>query len=323
MLAKSSPKFRSVGIPNQLHPALALPSSASPPWKSDLIESRQKFREYLQDISGPIPQIRSIETLFFTRETRQIPLTLYRPTFDKPLPLLIYIHGGGFVFGEHDQYHSFCARLANDSGCSVASIGYGRAPEHPFPQGLEDCRLTYSWLIRTLQARNIVNDQVALVGDSAGGNLVTALCTLATQGLISKPQLAWIIYPILDLQATTPSRELFANGYGFEASHMNWFRDQYISDETQMCQPLASPGRLSAQTIKAFPKTLIQTAGFDILKDEAQDFANLLDAGGNLIACTCYEEMTHGFIHALDQLTEAHMAIDEGVLWLRRILARG
>ena len=129
-----------------------------------------------------------------------------------------------------------------------------------------------------------------------------------------------MIYPVTELQAKTPSRNLFAKGYGLTQELMEWFGKQYVADAADATQVLASPGLMREKTAAAFPKTLIQTAGFDPLKDEAKDLAVLLDQAGQLQAYTCYEGMTHGFIHAFDLLPESQMAVDEGVLWLRRWL---
>ncbi len=296
-----------------------LAAPTPPPWEHPLPQARRGFQQRLRDMSGPIPTIRSIETLWAEGGARPVPLTLYRPRLDETLPLLVYLHGGGFVLGDHDQYHGLCARLANDVGCVVASVGYGLAPEHAFPQGLEECRLAYTWLLREQAALGLAGDRVAMVGDSAGGNLVAALAIMATQGHVLRPQAAWMIYPVLDFQASTPSRAQFAQGYGFEATHMAWYQDQYLRDPAQGQQVLASPGRMSAQTAAAFPKTLIQTAGFDLLRDEARDLATVLDAADRLLGYTCYEGTTHGFVQALDTVMAAHMALDEGALWLRRV----
>ena len=120
--------------------------------------------------------------------------------------------------------------------------------------------------------------------------------------------------------ADTPSRNLFAGGFGLDRDVMAWFGQQYMSGgEEEAAQVLASPGRMNAATAIAFPKTLIQTAGFDPLKDEAKDMATLLD--NQFLAYTCYEEMTHGFINAFAFLEESQMAVDEGTLWLRRMFA--
>ena len=94
----------------------------------------------------------------------------------------------------------------------------------------------------------------------------------------------------------------------------------FASDgKAQAREVLASPGVMAAETALAFPKTFIQTAGFDPLKDEARDFAKLLDQSGRLLGYTCFEEVTHGFVNAFDHLEESHMAVDEGARWLRHL----
>lgn len=318
---RMSVKFQSFGSFNLLHPTCeAMLTVPYPdPWTVSVGEQRRQFQRRLRDISGPIPAIRSIETIVTRAEGAQVPVTLYRPRLEGTLPLALFIHGGGFVIGDHDQYHALCARVANDVGCIVASIGYGLAPETPFPKPVDDCKHAYEWLLKDHEWLGFDPAKVALFGDSAGGNLCAALGVLATQGVIAQPQGMWLIYPVMDFAAKTPSRDLFAKGYGLNQDLMTWFGEQYLTDADAAKQVLASPGRMSEQTATAFPPSLIQTAGFDPLKDEAKDFAHLLDAKGRLLHYTCYEEMTHGFIHAYDLLDEAQMATDEGVLWLRRL----
>ena len=234
----------------------------------------------------------------------------------------MFLHGGGWVVGEHHMYHSLCTRIAVGAGCAVASVGYGLAPETVFPRAIEQGQMAYEWLQSQAQWLGLKPDHMAIGGDSAGGNLSAALGVLATQGLIKPPKGLWLIYPVTDMLADTPSRDLFSNGYGLDRDVMTWFGQQYMSGgEDEAAQVLASPGRMNAATAASFPKTLIQTAGFDPLKDEAKDMATQLDTHGNLLAYTCYEEMTHGFINAFALLEEAQMAVDEGTLWLRRMFA--
>ncbi len=290
------------------------------PWEVAVGEQRRMFQRRLRDISGPIPAIRSIETVQADGQGRAVPLTLYRPNLSGPLPLFLYIHGGGWVIGQHDQYHALCARIANQAGCIVASVGYGLSPETAFPGGLADCQAAYEWLRREHEWLGINPQDMVIGGDSAGGNLSAAMGLLATQGQIPAPKGLWLIYPVTDLLADTPSRDLFADGYGLNEDHMRWYGQQYISGgEEEAGQALASPLKMDEAAVAAFPPSLIQTAGFDPLKDEARLLAERLEAADRLLAYTCYEEMTHGFINAFDLLAEAQMAVDEGTLWLRRL----
>ena len=314
-------KFTSVGTFNQLHPTskAMLEAPFVPPWEMSLAENRLGFQRRLRDIGGPLAPVHSIETVTSDGGTD---ITLYRPHLNGPLPLFVFIHGGGWVVGEHHMYHSLCTRIAMGAGCAVASIGYGLSPENVFPKAVEQCQQAYDWLQDSSEWLGFIPGQVAVGGDSAGGNLSAALGVLATQGHLRAPRGLWLIYPVTDMLADTPSRNLFGSGYGLDTDLMAWFGQQYVSGgEDEASQVLASPGRMNATTAAAFPQTLIQTAGFDPLKDEAKDMATLLDAHGKLLAYTCYEEMTHGFINAFALLDEATMAVDEGTLWLRRMFA--
>ena len=293
------------------------------PWETAVADQRKGFLRHLRDISGPIGPIRAIESLRAEKDGASVPITLYRPHLEGPLPLYLYIHGGGWVVGEHDAYHAFCTRVANSANCIVASVGYSLSPEAVFPKGLQDCQLAYEWLLANHEWLGIEPNQVVIGGDSAGGNLSAAMGVLATQGLVAPPKGLWLVYPVTDLLAETPSRDLFDAGFGLDGDVMRWFGQQYLSGGGEEAeQVLASPGRMNAATAAAYPMTLIQTAGFDPLKDEAKDMAHLLDEHGKLLAYTCYEEMTHGFINCFDLLSESQMAVDEGTLWLQRLFAK-
>ena len=292
------------------------------PWDVSLAEQRRLFQRRLRDISGPIPSIRSIETVRAEGEGRTVPVTLYRPHLDGPLPLFVFIHGGGFVVGQSDFYHALCTRIAKGANCAVASINYGLSPEHVFPRALEDCQIAHDWLLKEHEWLGFLPHKTVIGGDSAGGNLSAAMGVLATQGVIAAPKGLWLIYPVTDFLTDAPSRDLFGNGFGLNRDHMEWYGQQYVSGgEEEAKQVLASPGRMNPATAAAFPPSLIQTAGFDPLKDEAKDMATLLEGHDRLLAYTCYEEMIHGFINAFDLLSEAQMAVDEGTLWLRRLFA--
>ena len=316
-------QFQSMGSFNALHPTCQamLKVPYPDPWEVSVGQQRRIFQRRLRDISGPIPAIRSIETVQADGQgVRAVPLTLYRPNLSGPLPLFLYIHGGGWVVGQHDQYPALCARIANQAGCIVASVGYGLSPETTFPGSLADCQTAYAWLRREQEWLGLDPRNIAIGGDSAGGNLSAALGLLATKGHIPAPKGLWLIYPVTDLYAETPSRDFFADGYGLSQDQMRWYVQQYISGgEEEAKQALASPLRMEASAIAAFPPSLIQTAGFDLLKDEARLLAERLDGAGKLLAYTCYEQMTHGFINAFDLLAESQMAVDEGTLWLRRL----
>lgn len=318
-------RFQSVGTFNTLHPVaeVMLEVEGPDPWDVAVAEQRKHFHRRLRDIGGPLAPVASIETLSAEKDGRRVPLTLYRPQGAQgPLPLFVYIHGGGWVVGEHDQYHALCTRIAAGANCAVASIGYSLSPEETFPTGLQDCQLAYEWLLADHEWQGLDPNRVVIGGDSAGGNLSAAMGILATQGLTPSPLGLWLVYPVTDLLAETPSRDLFDVGFGLDGDIMRWFGQQYLAKgEDEAAQVLVSPGRMNEATAAAYPKTLIQTAGFDPLKDEAKDMASLLDGHDRLLAYTCYEEMTHGFINAFDLLSESQMAVDEGTLWLKRLFA--
>lgn len=249
---------------------------------------------------------------------RTLRLRTYRPRAaegaDRPLPVLLYLHGGGWVTGTPEGYDSLCSRLAEDAGCLVLSLEYRLAPEHPFPAAPDDVRDTWRWLRGQAGALRFDAARMAVGGDSAGGNLSIVLCNELPAE--EAPILQVLLYPGTNMAEAAPSRTRFASGYYLSTELVDWFERHYVPDPAQRRNPRVSP--LLAPTLGRVPALLV-IAGLDPLCDEGRAYGERLRAAG--VAVETYEVpgMVHGFV-SLDAILPA---ADDAVTELCRRVKRG
>ena len=218
----------------------------------------------------------------------RIPARSYRAAhLRKPAPLIMYLHGGGWVVGDLDSHDGSARMLALHSGCTVVSVDYRLAPEHPFPAGLDDAVAAFDHLHAHPQEFGAISQAVAVAGDSAGANLAAALC------LSRQPIALAMIYPAVDLRMTQPSIDTFATGYFLTRDDMIFYRDHYLPDLALVTDPRVSPAL--AEDLSGMPPTAIWTAGFDPLCDEGLAFGQQLAAAGVPVTAHCFDDQVHGF----------------------------
>lgn len=210
--------------------------------------------------------------------TGDIPIRAYRPTAaSSSLPLLVFFHGGGFVYGSLDSHDGLCRFLAEQARVAVIAVDYRLAPEHPFPAGLEDSWVAYRWIRANASRFGADAARIAVGGDSAGG---TIAAVLAQRGRDEDcpPAFQFLVYPSTDAVERRPSRDLFANGFWLSDELMEFFVDSYLPAATDPADPRVSP--LRAPTLSGLAPAHILTAGFDPLRDEGEAYAQAMaDAG--------------------------------------------
>ncbi len=208
-----------------------------------------------------------------------IPARLYRPNnLLHPAPVLMYFHGGGWVIGNLDTHDSACAEIARLLEIDVVSVDYRLAPEHPFPAAVDDSLAAAEWLAGSPGEIGHTVSGIILAGDSAGGNLA-AIISQRLAGKLPVPIIAqWLIYPGTDMTASGGSMEMFGEGYLLTRDSMEWFTSLYITDETQLSHPSASP--IMAESLEGQPPALVFTCGLDPLRDQGRAYAaRLIEAG--------------------------------------------
>ena len=243
---------------------------------------------------------------------------LYRPlgsTIQDELPVLLWLHGGGWTLGNIESCDVVCRELANMSGCAVLALAYRLAPEHPFPAAVNDCFFAINWIAEHATKLGIDAHQLAVGGDSAGGNLaaVTALRCRDENG----PALAFqlLIYPSTDQRGITPSHTRFADGYLLSQESIRFFQQCYLPQANDYQDWRASP--LLAPTLTGLPPALVLTASHDPLVDDAHAFATRLADAGVPVQRHTYAGMIHGFFTLGKAFADANTAVKEAATSLR------
>jgi len=249
----------------------------------------------------------------------EIPVRIYRPEGEGPLPGLLYFHGGGFVFCNLDTHDGTCRALANAAGCAVVSVDYRLAPEHPYPAAADDCGAATAWVAKNGAELGIDVTRLAVAGDSAGGNLAAVVAQRFRDegGPLLRFQL--LIYPVIDCSFGTESYQENAEGYLLTEQSMRWFWKQYVGDSGRGAEPYASPIR--AADLSGLPPGLCITAEYDPLRDEGEHYAARLREAGVACATSRHDGVFHGFFAMFGFLAKGRAALDEAAAALRAALA--
>ncbi|SDD80668.1 alpha/beta hydrolase [Nocardioides lianchengensis] len=219
---------------------------------------------------------------------------LYVPSGAAPTgPLLVFLHGGGFFFGDLDTHDAPCRLLAERSGVRVLAVDYRLAPEHPFPAAYDDAQAAYRWVLEHAADLGTTPDRVAVGGDSAGGNLAAGVAIEAARdGLPVAFQL--LVYPVTDNDRATLSSRLFADGFYLSTPFRELASRSYLPGG-EVHDPRASPAY--AELPAGLAPALVVTAGFDPLRDEGEAYARLLEEAGATVELRRFEDQIHGFFN--------------------------
>ncbi|MFM8411759.1 MAG: alpha/beta hydrolase [Alphaproteobacteria bacterium] len=245
-----------------------------------------------------------------------IPVRVYSPASGDPRPLLVYLHGGGWVLGSVDTADVACRALAAAAGCVLVSVDYRLAPEHKFPVPLDDCVAAVRWLAANAAEVGADPARIAVGGDSAGGNLSAAVALrLRDEG---GPRLAHqlLVYPVTDASFETTSYRDNGEGYFLTRPGMEWFWNHYLPSPERARDPFASP--LRAPDLGGLPSATVITAEYDPLRDEGEAYAERLREAGVPTRLTRYDGVIHGFFGMVDTLDQANEAVREAAAALRK-----
>lgn len=234
-----------------------------------------------------------------TLDDHDIPVRIFFPSRDKSYDkVLIFFHGGGWVTGDIDSYTSVCANMAKQTGNLVISVDYRLAPEHPFPAGLEDCYAVAREVIVNNVFLGVKRENITLIGDSAGGNLAAAVSLLARDRGEFLPARQILIYPATasdhSKNCPYPSVRKFGTSYLLTAKRINDYMDLYIRSKEDLTNPYLAP--ILCEDLSNQPKSLIITAEYDLLRDEAELYAKRLEEAGNQVQLYRMKDALHGFM---------------------------
>lgn len=222
-------------------------------------------------------------------------------------PLVVYLHGGGYVIGDLDTHDEPCRLLCRGAATHVLSVDYRLAPEHPFPAGLEDARAALRWARANAAALGADPARVSIGGDSAGANLATVVARLEARAG-TPPAAQLLIYPPTDEATPRPSWSLFGDDYFLDLRDRHACGRFYLEGTgVPGADPRVSP--LRAPDLAALPPALVVTAGFDILRDEGEAYAAALHAAGSAATLLRFDSLVHGFIHMTGVVPAARRAM--------------
>ncbi|WP_319432008.1 alpha/beta hydrolase [Mycobacterium sp. RTGN5] len=287
----------------------------------DPIATRRQNREATASLDEPNIHAASVEPVAIPGPAGTIAARHYRPA-DDGAPLLVFFHGGGFVFGDLETHDCACRLICRDAGVHVLAVDYRLAPEHKAPAAAEDAYAAYLWALDHAAELGADPERIAVGGDSAGGCLAALVARQARDAGVAQPALQWLIYPVTDLRGNTTSRTLFGDGFLLTKRNMDWFEAAYIEGSgLDVSDPRVSP--LLADDLAGLAPALVITAGFDPLRDEGEQYAEKLRAAGVTVDARRMGPMTHAFLNLNALGGQVSQCNAEMISALRAHLARG
>ncbi len=279
-----------------------------------LAEARAVARR-VSALAGPGEPVAAVEDRRIPGPGGDLPVRIYAPQSDGPLPVLVHFHGGGWVLGDLDSSDVTCRAVANRVPCLVVSVDYRLAPEHKFPAAVDDALAATQWAAAQAASFNGDPTRLAVGGLSAGGTLA-AVVALAARDLPGLRLCAQILTaPVTDNAMDTASYQANAEGYGLTRGKMEWFWRQYLAESADGQHPHASP--LRAADLRGLPPAFVLTAEYDPLRDEGEAYAQRLRAAGVSVAHRRCLGMVHSFMgpDALPDIAQHLRAAFAGQPW--------
>jgi acetyl esterase len=300
-------------------------ATANPPFLADLgpVEGRKTVDEVQ---SGDIAKrdVDIDDTSVPGGPSGEVSVRIIRPKGTTgTLPVIVYMHGAGWVFGNNATHDRLIRELADGAGAALVFPNYGLSPEVHYPHALEEGYAVLRWIADHGAETNLDGSRIAIAGDSVGGNMSAALTLIAKER--SGPELAAqaLFYPVTDASFDTDSYDQFAEGYFLRRDGMQWFWDQYAPDEDQRDEVTASPLRATTDQLAGLPPALVITAEADVLRDEGEAYGRKLREAGVDVSATRYEGVIHDFmmLNALRETNGAKAAISQAIAYLKAALA--
>jgi acetyl esterase len=284
---------------------------------SSLVAAELRAANELSAPADAAPKIARIENRVIAGAAGPLPLRFYYPLGSGPFPMTLYFHGGGFVIGSPTMTDGICQSLAAGARSLVISPDYRLAPEAPFPQGLDDCREALRWAHAHAGEIGGVAEKIAVAGDSSGGNFAAVIAQMAREeGPRLRHQL--LLYPVIDRNFDRASYREFAEGYLLTAELMRWFWRQYASEDARNDWRV-SPIRQT--NLSGVASATIITAEYDVLRDEAEDYAVKLRKAGVPTRLKRWDGHIHGFLLQQGTIDDAGAALAEAAHALKEAFA--
>ena len=281
-------------------------ATSKPPYLYELgVDAARAVLDDLQ--SAPVPK-RPVDEEWVTvpAAVGDVRVRLVRPAgIGEPLPVVVYVHGGGWILGNARTHDRLVRELAVGAGAVMAFVQYTPSPEAQYPVAIEQAYATAQWLQREGAAHAIDATRMAVAGDSVGGNMTAALALMAKErGDVTFLQQS-MYYPVTDAAMDTASYDAFETGYYLSRAAMEWFWDAYAPDHTDRAAITASPNRATTEQLAGLPPAFVIVDEADVLRDEGESYAAKLRRAGVPVTTVRYDGIVHDFM-LLDSLRDTH-----------------
>ncbi len=297
-------------------------ATANPPFLYELTPA--EARAVLDDVqAAPIDKLEVHERwITVPADVGDVRVRLVWPHHTGPIPVIVYMHGGGWVLGNAGTHDRLVRELAVGAGAAVAFVEYDRSPEARYPVAIEQGYATAQWVTREGGMYGLDPTRMAVAGDSVGGNMTAALTLMAADRGDVRFVHQSMYYPVTDAAMDTGSYAQFAEGYYLTAKAMEWFWDAYAPDVERRSEPYASPLRASEEQLAAVPPALVIVDEADVLRDEGEAYAARLRAAGIAVTTVRYDGAVHDFmmLNPLSETQATRAAVAQASSVLRGVL---
>ncbi|GGO02186.1 alpha/beta hydrolase [Saccharibacillus kuerlensis] len=281
--------------------------NAKPPFLSDL--GPEKGRETVDEVqSGDVykPEVDIEDKSIPGGPKGEVSIHILRPKGSTgPLPVLLYIHGAGWVFGNAHTHDRLIRELAVGAEVAVVFPNYSLSPENKYPVAIEEIYAVLEWISAQGETEHFDTSKLFVGGDSVGGNMTAAITLMAKERSGPKITKQLMFYPVTDASFETESYNQFAEGYFLMKEGMKWFWDQYTTDPQERDQITASPLRATTEQLQGLPEALVITGEADVLRDEGEAYANKLREAGVPVTAARFQGIIHDFV-MLNTLAETN-----------------
>ncbi|SFT50225.1 alpha/beta hydrolase [Pseudomonas marincola] len=259
------------------------------------------------DLSGTQVEDKTIEV-----DGKPLKLVIVRPAgANATLPVFMFFHGGGWVLGDYPTHERLIHDLVVNSGAVAVYVDYTPSPEAHYPTAINQAYAATQWVAEHGKEIGVDASRLAVAGNSVGGNMAAVVSLMAKDKGTPTIKFQALLWPVTDANLETASYNQFAQGHFLTKPLMKWFWDNYTTDDKQRSDLYASPLRANSEQLKGLPPALIQTAEFDVLRDEGEAYARKLDAAGVDVTATRYNGMIHdfGLLNPLAHISGAQSAM--------------
>ncbi|WP_199634899.1 alpha/beta hydrolase [Serratia sp. PAMC26656] len=286
-------------------------------------EARKVLEGAQSSVEVPLYEVEISEKTIHV-EGQDVLLHLVRPARVKEaLPVFMFFHGGGWVLGDFPTHERLVRDLVHSSGAAAVFVNYTPSPEAHYPTAINQAYAATEWVAEYGEKINVDGSRLAVVGNSVGGNMAAVVSLMAKEKGTPALRSQILLWPVTHASFDTDSYHQYAEGHFLTRNMMKWFWDNYTTDKALRKEIYASPLNATLEQLKGLPPALVQTAELDVLRDEGEAYARLLNAAGVEVTSTRYNGLIHdyGLLNPIAHVPAVHSAIHQAGRALKHYLA--